>query len=345
MSDSHPQSTVSNDAFEALIDLLASDGIDGSPRTNNITLRDSSGKLDFEKIRSMYGGHDRGGTSDRSGPEALGLEGSDDERDADDTVQPTVYSLTALSRSNSHSPGLTTHPLDNPPSHILEARLNSMLGAPSPLSFDEINTALSNAHAEVRSLRQQYDELHALVDNARRGHRPLSRGSSTSVVGAAVSDRPADGARLSDNAECFDGTRSGNPLRTKDSGVQPLLPALPSSPPPPLPSETNIPPEIACLSEGDVKRVLTTLTHALNLSPSTLSSLPPLPTPTPTQPQHDIATLTRTIHFLASVDELVWRRTSSNAGMQRDMHPVYSAENTAAIFARLELWERVVRGR
>jgi hypothetical protein len=66
MSNSIPtpqtQSTVSSEAFEALIDLLASDGIEDDsaiPETRtraqpNVTLRDSSGKLDFDKIRLMF---------------------------------------------------------------------------------------------------------------------------------------------------------------------------------------------------------------------------------------------------------------------------------------------------
>ncbi|KIK93384.1 hypothetical protein PAXRUDRAFT_829034 [Paxillus rubicundulus Ve08.2h10] len=64
MSNSTPQtqSTVSSEAFEALIDLLASDGIEDNsaiPETRtraqpNATLRDSSGNLDFDKIRSMF---------------------------------------------------------------------------------------------------------------------------------------------------------------------------------------------------------------------------------------------------------------------------------------------------
>lgn len=57
---SQTPSVVSNDTFEALIDLLASDGIDEDPprppgnSQANVTLRDASGKLDFDKIRLMF---------------------------------------------------------------------------------------------------------------------------------------------------------------------------------------------------------------------------------------------------------------------------------------------------
>lgn len=54
---SQTQSSVSNDAFEALIDLLASDGIDDSSPERaggNVSLRDPSGKLDYDKIRTMF---------------------------------------------------------------------------------------------------------------------------------------------------------------------------------------------------------------------------------------------------------------------------------------------------
>lgn len=64
--------SVQNEAFEVLVDLLASDGIDyvaptGSvPRekcTSNTTLRDPSGRLDFAKIRSMFEGQNHPDTT------------------------------------------------------------------------------------------------------------------------------------------------------------------------------------------------------------------------------------------------------------------------------------------
>ncbi|KIK16291.1 hypothetical protein PISMIDRAFT_686463 [Pisolithus microcarpus 441] len=67
---------VPNKAFEALIDLLTSDGIDDVPPTSTVpqsriaaegaALRDQSGRLDFEKICSMFEGQNhaesQGGT-------------------------------------------------------------------------------------------------------------------------------------------------------------------------------------------------------------------------------------------------------------------------------------------
>ena len=58
---SQTQSPVSSEAFEALIDLLTSDGIDETPSRlaenrpqANLSLRGPSGKLDFDKIRMMF---------------------------------------------------------------------------------------------------------------------------------------------------------------------------------------------------------------------------------------------------------------------------------------------------
>lgn len=60
---SSTSNSAQNQAFEVLVDLLASDGIDyvastaSVPRdkcTSNATLRDPYGRLDFAKIRSMF---------------------------------------------------------------------------------------------------------------------------------------------------------------------------------------------------------------------------------------------------------------------------------------------------
>lgn len=80
-----------------------------------------------------------------------------------------------------------------------------------PLSFDELNTALAGAHEEVRSLRQQYDELQALVSKRlgteiRDQVKPLNNGrvdtrnaGSQVRPGAPSSDVPTEIANLSEN--------------------------------------------------------------------------------------------------------------------------------------------------
>jgi hypothetical protein len=100
------------------------------------------------------------------------------------------------------------------------------------------------------------------------------------------------------------------------------------------------------------------LSRMLNLSPMSLSSLTDpvsiLPT-TANSPshqlsapsrngttQHDITSITRALHFLDTVDELVWRRSLSSSE-SCDLQPTFSEENVAALLTRLELWERAVR--
>lgn len=58
--------------------------------------------------------------------------------------------------------------------------------------------------------------------------------------------------------------------------------------------------------------------------------------------QHDLLSIARALRFLGTVDELVWRRTSTPSG-PRTLLPVFSEENVVALVARLELWERAVR--
>lgn len=116
---SQTQSIVSNETFEALIDLLASDGIDEKPSTPpgdrartqpNVTLRDSSGKLDFDQIRLMFAAQNESHlistvpepfVEEKNGVQPLEDGDSDDEPQSHRSMSSTVPSE---SRSNSMSP-------------------------------------------------------------------------------------------------------------------------------------------------------------------------------------------------------------------------------------------------
>ena len=215
-----------------------------------------------------------------------------------------------------------------------------------PLSFDELNTALAGAHDEVRSLRQQYDELQALV----------SKRLGTEVRGQV---KPGPSAVNTNK-----GAHNGR-VETRDAGSQVQPGAV--VPPCPLPSDVHT--EIANLSENEAKRALNVsglgscmiggsgmscdqaLVRSLNLVPSAMASLstpavPPSPqqslsSPNPAR-QHDVTSITRALKFVGTVDELVWRRTSTPSG-PRTLLPVFSEDNIIALVARLELWERAVR--
>lgn len=115
---SQTQSTVSNDAFEALVDLLTSDGIDENlpgdhtrPQAN-VSLRDSSGKLDFDKIRLMFTSQhaQKPQREERKRPQSIQTPTlPDDEGDSDDELHSQNSTSTVPSRSHSMSPKLVEH--------------------------------------------------------------------------------------------------------------------------------------------------------------------------------------------------------------------------------------------
>ncbi|KAF8549520.1 hypothetical protein OG21DRAFT_1515105 [Imleria badia] len=198
--------------------------------------------------------------------------------------------------------------------------------ARQPLSFDELNTALAGAHEEVRSLRQQYEELQAVV--AKR-------------LGTEIRDQ----VKPCSNAVNTDKVAPDKDKGTPDAGVQ----AQPCAIAPPVPPPSDVPTEIADLSENEAKRALSALARSLNLSLYAIASMTGSSTllaqqslfPNPSR-QHDVASIARALKFLGTVDELIWRRTSAPSG-PRTLLPVFSEENVVALVARLELWERAVR--
>ncbi|KAH0832273.1 hypothetical protein J3R83DRAFT_13266 [Lanmaoa asiatica] len=370
---SQTQSTVSNETFEALIDLIASDGIDENPSTlpgdparrqPNTTLRDPSGKLDFDKIRLMFAAQNEshrvlGEEKNRVLSPTVPTEDGDSD---DETHSHRSTPSTVPSRSNSMSPKPTEHAtaaaghrrsstFGNQPwaaihENATAAKVVSGLVAfgirsdgasqedvaltllHQPLSFDELNTALTDAHEEVKSLRQQYDELQALVSKRLRTEIREQVKSSPSAVNAGKIVLDKDSGRV----------------ETRDAGSQ----AQPSAIVPPTPLPSDVPTEIATLSEIEAKRALSTLARSLNLSlsaigPAASPSTPAVSTPlqhslslpNPTR-QHDVASIIRSVKFLGAVDELVWRRASGDdpetlLNVHRDGTP------TIAIFHRWPL--------
>ncbi|KAF8838903.1 hypothetical protein BDN67DRAFT_1012737 [Paxillus ammoniavirescens] len=372
------QSTVSSEAFEALIDLLASDGIEDDsaiPETrtraqSNVTLRDSSGKLDFDKIRLMFAAqHESHGAADTTttAPKPFSEDDARTERtllatksgrsmDSGDSGvgararRSTSPLAITLSRSNSHSPQRATRRntayhrtstfRDQLWSEIPADGVGSKVGTPPvlpyhPLSFNELSTALTSAHAEVNSLRQQYDELQALVS------KRLGTGA---WVQAGSSRNTTDTERIKPTGPLHkrDGHAEPRHLREDGSQTQHRVGS------PPLPPSSDVPSEIGRLTGNEAKRVLTVLSRMLKLSPTALSSLTDPVSIPPTTPsrnqttQHDIISITRALHFLDTVDELVWRRSLSSSE-SCNLQPTFSEENVAALITRLELWERAVR--
>lgn len=105
-----------------------------------------------------------------------------------------------------------------------------------PLSFDELSTALASAHEEVANLRRRYDELQALVSKR---------------LGAEIRDQ----VKLSPGAvstEKVEPDTDNGRVETRDVGSQ----AQPRVVVPPAPLPSDVPTEIASLSENEAKIVL-----------------------------------------------------------------------------------------
>lgn len=106
-----------------------------------------------------------------------------------------------------------------------------------PLSFDELNTALAGAHEEVRNLRQQYDELHEALFTKRLGAETRDQ---VQIFPRAMNIEKAEHEK-DDGAE----TRDAVSQAQSSSTVAPSVP---------LPSD--VPTEIASLSENEAKIAL-----------------------------------------------------------------------------------------
>ncbi|KAF8441043.1 hypothetical protein L210DRAFT_959868 [Boletus edulis BED1] len=340
---SQTQSIVSNDAFEELIDLLASDGIDHSSSKlagqdqADVSLRDPSGKLDFDKIRLMFSAQNGASSTKHRVLVTAPHEDSDSDDEARSHSSSTVHSSpqstspkpierpSAGHRRSStfgYLPWMAIH------QNVANVRFSQEDAAPTlsrqPLSFDELNTALAGAHEEVRSLRRQYEELQGLV---------------TKRWGTETRDQVQRGPSEKDAPP------NGYDDRPADSQAQPGT----IEPPTFAPSDVST--KITNLSEDEAKRTLTALACSLNLSLDTIGTLAstskylsPQQSSFPFNPsrQHDVASIARALKFLGTVDELVWRRTSAPSG-PRTLLPVFSEENIISLVARLELWERAVR--
>ncbi|KAI5995087.1 hypothetical protein EDD15DRAFT_2365996 [Pisolithus albus] len=155
---------VPNEAFEALIDLLTSDGIDDAPpgtstvprarvAGDGAALRDESGRLDFEKICSMFEGKDHMGSQ---GGIPVGA-GEQDRRVADSLGggAPTVV----VNRRDIRVEDTSTLKANPVTSTVQDLRPDR---SEYP-DVDSANDALGCTRDEMRTLRRQYDELQRLI--------------------------------------------------------------------------------------------------------------------------------------------------------------------------------------
>ncbi|KAI5988328.1 hypothetical protein EDD15DRAFT_2531704 [Pisolithus albus] len=156
---------VPSEAFEALIDLSTSDGIDDPPLASTVprvqvmvdgaALRDESGRLDFEKICCMFEEQSRAETQGRSPVGAV----ESDQR-AEDTASMKANPVTSAVQDS--RPDRSGYPdvVGAVPSNDAPPPRNVPT---TPFSFDQLNDALGSAHDEMRTLRRQYNGLQQLV--------------------------------------------------------------------------------------------------------------------------------------------------------------------------------------
>ncbi|KAI6015389.1 hypothetical protein BKA83DRAFT_4341327, partial [Pisolithus microcarpus] len=339
---------VPSEAFEALLDLLTSDGIDDAPPISTVprarvtaegaALRDESGRLNFEKICCMFEGQNhtesQGGTPvgdgepDRRVLDSLGGPAQTDVVDRRDNVEDKntskVNPVTATvqdsrpDRSGYPDVGGAVHSNDAPlPRDVLT----------TPFSFDQLNDALGNARDEMRTLRRQYDELQQLV-TVRLGKGRELKGSERKttqkvVCGAHDSKTCRDATALSDlrghAAAMRDGTEAGRQNGPKQVG------------------DDGIAAEVARLSEEEARRALTAIASMTNVRPSVLLSGDPSFAPFKSSPStrgnlspQDIS---RALDFVERVDEIIWRRPSLPTNSSLD--PIFLAGNAEGLLSRL----------
>ncbi|KAI5995130.1 hypothetical protein EDD15DRAFT_2518317 [Pisolithus albus] len=223
---------IPSEAFEALIDLSTSDGIDDPPPASTVprvrvmadgaALRDESGRLDFEKICSMS--EEQSHAESQGGPPIGAVES--DQR-AEDTV--TLKANPVTSAVQDSRPDRSGYPdvdgavpsNDAPPPRNVPT---------TPFSFDQLNDALRSARDEMRNLRRQYNELQQLVAG-----RVVSGAQDSKTCGDATvpSDLrvPAttarDGMEIGPRVAIGGGAEYG-PKRDGDGGIAPEITCLTS---------------------------------------------------------------------------------------------------------------------
>ncbi|KAH7928770.1 hypothetical protein BV22DRAFT_1126286 [Leucogyrophana mollusca] len=321
-----------NASFDALIDLLASDDPLEDPATTSneaqrLVLRDASGRLDFDKIRSMFSRQRRVS-----------------EEDAQDAIKHTgtnTGSKITGPLPSEVEPGNTSPPAENrhsAPVPVLDVSHDGASGilspntdldkttlpsAPSstavtmdplirPLDFSQLNDALSRANVEVEDLRRRYDDLQMLVSER------LPRRVPSMLPASAIPGRHP----------------STVPEKTTPSAVQVEVSSE---------IDPQFPGEIAKLSEFEAKSILCYLSRALAFPPSVLVAQSGddrfTTLPASQQPQ-SVEDIRRSVDFLRSVDEVVWRRSTASV----DRPAIFSEDNVNALSMRVALWEQTVRG-
>lgn len=180
----------------------------------------------------------------------------------------------------------------------------------TPLQFEHLNDELSRTASEVDSLREQYETLRTLVAERLLPLKSL---------------------------------QTGKPY-VQPPGIHNILPSQAQTSVTQQGLDSAYSDEILRLSEHEAKKILTDLIASLQLSARPVTNLvsecsdeaPDVVCPQPSS----VKDIRSSMDFLASVDELVWKRSVNDSGPD----PLYSRANTGALLQRLVLWEKTVRG-
>ncbi|KAI0060409.1 hypothetical protein BV25DRAFT_1917759 [Artomyces pyxidatus] len=305
----------SDDSFDALIDLLATD--DAQDPFNQIQavngsggLRDNDGKLDFVKIKSLLS---RTVTSDSDLADPQNIAATNQTA----KVKPHTVSFASRNVKNgqvspiprplnfveSESPAPTIiPPAPSHPSHpetekfedgseITDPRLKADLkngteSIPEPIDprdllLYDLDKALTLAHQEVADLRDRCNELQSLVSR---------------LVTVKPSSGPADRQR-DHRGQGPDGKAGNTPLTGAGRAHATSLPP-------------SLDVDVDSLSEEQAKNHLSELLTALSLPHRVHSN------GSDSSPSHQIDSVTdvhRALKFLIQADELVWRRSQGSS--------------------------------
>ncbi|KAI0320959.1 hypothetical protein OF83DRAFT_457327 [Amylostereum chailletii] len=333
-------STGSTEQFDALIDLLATDGTEGAGNNAGglgLELRDTEGRLDFTKIRSFFVQRNPDEGDSTAVHTVPGPSPNDAQRASDMAVETLASPLSGLSRTPRSTPSVSDA---IPPSSSLNySDFNALetekertqqrarhTPSPAPSGAQVVRNLERNlqlANEELRALRGRYMELQSMVSE--------------------LLDHP-DGAvrsRAYNKPPPCDVRREA----TRQDGR--LIPDATNTTVVPL-ARGDLPSSIEPLPETQAKLNLADLSVYLGLpidphvAQSSRGASHPKPGPNDV---HGVEDIRAAVQFLRQVDELVWRRTRYPDAPWGDHLPVFSVSNIMSLLERLELWESVARGR
>ncbi|KAH8114793.1 hypothetical protein DFH11DRAFT_1544029 [Phellopilus nigrolimitatus] len=113
---------------------------------------------------------------------------------------------------------------------------------------------------------------------------------------------------------------------------------------------TTVHDTVAQLSGKEAKNALANICQALHVDPLDFVS-PTQQDPFTIDLPRNMADLSRALHLVSDMDELVWRRKNMRPEQSRDQegqdayNNIYSEENIRALMDRVRLWERTARSR